>query len=141
MVANYEIRGTLPVRACFKHAHAQQLAESLAKPADVYFATDAVTHSLVIRVRGALSPDEQQSIEDTLARFSQKWAAAGAIFIRQRYGEASFVTFGLSAHVDLLDELADLRLRLEALLGRHAFVLGQLSATATETRMEPVADD
>ncbi|MFT4431903.1 hypothetical protein ACMX25_00680 [Caballeronia sp. 15715] len=141
MLHNYEIRGALAVRAGFRHAHAQQLAESLAKPADVYFATDAVTHSLVIRVRGALSPDAQQSIEDTLARFSQKWSAAGAIFVRQRYGESSFVAFGLSAHVELLDELADLRLQLEALVGRHAFVLGQLGATATETRTGPVADD
>lgn len=141
MLPNYEIRGAMPVRTGFKHAHARQLAESLAKPANVYFATDAVTRSLVIRVRGGLSPDEQQSIEDTLARFSRKWAAAGTIFLRQRYGEPSFVAFGLASHVELLDELADLRLQLDALLGRHAFILGQLGATATETGMEPVTDD
>lgn len=141
MVANYEIRGALPVRSGFRHAHAQQLAESLAKPADVYFATNAVTHSLVIRVRGALSQDEQQSVEETLARFSQKWAAAGAIFSRQRYGEPSFVAFGLSSHVELLDELADLRLQMDAVLDRQAFILGQLGTTGTETVTEPVADD
>lgn len=141
MSANYEIRGAMPVRPGFRHAHAQQLAESLARPADVYFATDVVTHSLVIRVRGALSQGEQQSVEETLARFSQKWAAAGAIFSRQRYGEPSFVAFGLASHVELLDELADLRLQLDMLLGRQAFILAQLGATATETEMEPVADD
>ena len=141
MSTNYEIRGALPVRAGFKHAHAQQLAESLAKPADVYFATDAVTHSLVIRVRGALSSDEQLSIEDTLARFSLKWAAAGAIFVRQRYGEPSFVAFGLTSHVELLDELADLHLQMGALLERHAFILGKFGAKGTETVTEPIADD
>jgi hypothetical protein len=141
VLPNYEIRGALPVRAGFRHAHAQQLAESLAKPAHVYFATDAVSRSLVIRVRGGLSADEQQSVEDTLARFSQKWAAAGAIFIRQRYGEPSFVAFGLASHVELLDELVDLRLQLDAVLGRQAFVLGQLGATPTEAETEPVTDD
>ncbi|CAE6794718.1 hypothetical protein R75465_04663 [Paraburkholderia aspalathi] len=141
MSFNYEIRGALPVRASFRHVHAQQLAESLARPADVYFATDAVTRSLVIRVRGGLSPDEQRSVEETLARFSQKWAAAGAIFSRQRYGEPSFVAFGLASHVELLDELADLHLQMDALLERQAFILGHLGATGTETVMEPVADD
>ena len=34
MPANYEIRGALPVRAGFRHAHVRQLAESLANPAD-----------------------------------------------------------------------------------------------------------
>jgi hypothetical protein len=117
--ANYEICGALPVRASFKHAHARQLAESLASTADVYFATDTVTHSLVIRVRGALSQDEQQSVEDTLARFSRKWAAAAAIFSRQRYGEPSFVALGLSPHVELLDELADPHLHMDARLDRE----------------------
>ncbi|CAG4920901.1 hypothetical protein [Paraburkholderia gardini] len=141
MSFNYEIRGALQVRSGFRHAHAQQLAESLARPADVYFATDAVTHSFVIRVRGGLSPDEQRSVEETLARFSQKWAAAGAIFSRQRYGEPSFVALGPASHIELLDELADLHLQLNALLDRHAFILGHLGATGTETVMEPVADD
>ncbi len=142
MLPNYEIRGALSVRAGFKHVHAQQLAESLAKPAHVYFATDAVSRSLVIRVRGGLSADEQQSVEDTLARFSRKWAAAGAIFIRQRYGEPSFVAFGFASHVELLDELADLRRQLDAVLDRQAFILGQLGATATEdeAETEPATD-
>ena len=141
MLPNYEIRGALPVRVGFRHAHAQQLAESLARPANVYFATDAVTRSLVIRVRGALSTDEQQSVEDTLAQFARKWAAAGAIFSRQRYGEPSFVAFGLASHIELLDELADLHLQLDALLNRQAFILEQLGATGAETAMEPVADE
>lgn len=140
MSFNYEICGALTVRASFKHAHAQQLAESLARPADVYFATDSVTHSLVIRVRGALSRDEQQSIEDTLARFAQKWAASGAIFSRRRYGEPSFVAFGLHPHVALLDELADLHLQMDALLGRQAFILGELSATDEDAVTEAIVD-
>jgi hypothetical protein len=141
MSFNYEIRGAIPVQPSFKHAHAQQLAESLTRPADVYFATDAVTHSLVIRVRGALSADEQKSVEDAIARFSQKWAAAGAIFTRQRYGEPSFVAFGFSPHVELLDELADLHLQMDVLLDRRAFILGQLGAADMETAIEPVTHD
>lgn len=140
MSANYEICGALPVHASFKHAHARQLAESLARPADVYFATDTVTHSLVIRVRGALSQDEQQSVEDSLAQFAQQWAAPGAIFSRRRYGEPSFVAFGLSPHVELLDELADLRLQMDALLGRQAFILGALGATGQEAVAEATVD-
>lgn len=125
MSANYEIRGALPVRADFKHAHARQLAETLANPADVYFATDAVTNSLVLRVRGALTEDDQHSVEDALAQFSRKWGAAGAIFSRQRYGEPSFVPLGLASHVDLLDELADLHVQLDALLARQAAILAR----------------
>jgi hypothetical protein len=141
MSFNYEIRGALSVRASFKHAHAQQLAESLAKPANVYFATDTVTRSLVIRVRGGLSRDEQQSVEHTLAQFFRKWAAAGATFSRQRYGEPSFVAFGLTAHAELLEELTDLRLQMDALLNRQGFVLGKLGAMDTNTEMGFVADD
>lgn len=140
MVANYEIRGALPVRSGFKHAHAQRLAESLAKPAEVYFATDAVTPSLVIRVRGGLSTDEQQSVEDTLARFSREWAAAGTIFIRQRYGEPSFVALGPAPTTALLDELADLRLQLDGLLQRQFFILRQFGMAGAEPAMEQLAD-
>src|SRR5260370_7162591 len=75
MATNYEIRGALPVRADFKHIHAQQFAESIARPAHVYFATDALTHSLVLRVRGALQQDEQQSVEDPLKQFPGRWAS------------------------------------------------------------------
>jgi hypothetical protein len=123
MAANYEIRGALPVRADFKHFHAQQFAESIAKPADVYFATDAVTHSLVIRMRGVLSDDDLESVEDALERFSQKWASAGAIFCRLRYGEPSFVPLGFARHVELLAELSDLQLQLEVFLQRQAWLL------------------
>jgi hypothetical protein len=137
MSANYEIRGTLPVRASFRHTHARQFAESLANPADVYFATDAVTHSLVIRVRGALSEEEQKSVEDALAQFSRKWGAAGAIFSRQRYGEPSFVPLGLASHVDLLDELADLHVQLDALLARQALILARLGTTDMQAATEP----
>jgi len=137
MSANYEIRGALPLRSSFKHAHARQLAESLANPADVYFATDDVTHSLVIRVRGALSEDEQQSVEDTLEQFSRDWAAAGAIFSRLRYGEPSFVTLGLASHVELLDDLMDLHAQLDALLARQAFILAQLGTADVAPATEP----
>jgi len=123
MAATYEIRGAMPVREEFRHGHAQQFAEGLANPADVYFATDAVTHSLAIRIRGVLSDDELESVEDALEQFSQKWASAGAIFRRLRYGEPSFVPFGLARHVDLLAEVSDLHLRLEVFLQRQAWLL------------------
>ncbi|KLU24903.1 hypothetical protein EOS_17540 [Caballeronia mineralivorans PML1(12)] len=138
MSANYEIRGALPVRASFRHAHVRQLTESLANPVDVYFATDAVTHSLVIRVRGALSEDEQQSVEDAIAQFSRKWGAAGAIFSRQRYGEPSFFPLGLASHVDLLDELADLHVQLDALLARQAAILARFGTTELPSATKPV---
>jgi hypothetical protein len=123
MPATYEIRGAMPVRDEFRHRHAQQFAESLANPADVYFATDAVTHSLVIRIRGVLSDDELELIEDALEQFSQKWASAGAIFSRLRYGEPSFVPFGLVRHVELLAEVSDLHLQLEVFLQWQAWLL------------------
>jgi hypothetical protein len=126
MSANYEIHGALPVHANFRHAHAQQFAESLAKSACVYFATDAVTRSLVLRVRGTLQQDEQQSVEDSLEQFARKWASAGAMFSRLRYGELSFIPLGLAHHADLLAELDDLHAQLNAVLERKAFILGQL---------------
>ncbi|PXX39411.1 MULTISPECIES: hypothetical protein [Burkholderia] len=78
MTITYEICGALSVLDNFRHRHAQQFAESIANPADVYFATDAATHSLVIRIRGALTDSEAESVEDTLEEFSQKWARTGA---------------------------------------------------------------
>ncbi|MDN7183905.1 hypothetical protein M0D69_39020 [Caballeronia sp. SEWSISQ10-4 2] len=128
MATNYEIRGALSVRADFKHIHAQQFAESIANPADVYFATDPVTHSLVLRIRGALHQSEQQSVEESLEQFARKWAMAGAIFSRLRYGEPSFVPLGLSHHVDLLAELDDLHAQLNATLERQAFILKRFLA-------------
>lgn len=128
MSANYEIRGALPVHANFRHAHAQQFAESIARPAHVYFATDAVTHSLVLRICGALQQDEQQSVEDALEQFARRWASSGAIFSRLRYGEPSFVQLGLASHVDLLAELDDLHAQLSAVLERQAFILKRFLA-------------
>ena len=128
MATNYEIRGALPVRADFKHIHAQQFAESIANPADVYFATDSVTHSLVLRIRGALHQSEQQSVEESLEQFARKWATAGAIFSRLRYGEPSFVPLGLASHADLLAELDDLHAQLNAVLERQAFILKRFLA-------------
>jgi hypothetical protein len=128
MAVNYEIRGALPVRADFKHIHAQQFAESIARPAHVYFATDTVTHSLVLRVFGALQQDEQQSVEDALEQFAHRWACSGAIFSRIRYGEPSFVPLGLLHHVDLLAELDDLHKQLVAVLERQAFLLKRFQA-------------
>lgn len=126
MLATYEICGALPVRAKFRHSHARQFAETLANPADVYFATDAVTHSLVIRVRGTLSDDEVESVEHALEQFSQKWARAGAIFSRMRYEDSSLVPFGLRRHVELLCELTDSSGQLEALLRRQARLFERL---------------
>jgi hypothetical protein len=38
-----EVCGTLLVPDSFRYSHARQLAQSIAGPADIYFATDAVT--------------------------------------------------------------------------------------------------
>jgi hypothetical protein len=133
MPSTYEVSGALPVLDNFRHGHAQQFAESLTAPADVYFATDAVTHSLVIRIRGALSDDELESVEEALDQFSQKWARAGAIFSRVRYGEPSFVPLGLVKHVELLEELADERLQMDACLRRQARILEKFRKPDTAT--------
>jgi hypothetical protein len=106
MAVNFEIRGALPVRASFKHFHAWRFAESIANPAEVYFATDDVTHAVVLRISGTLAPDEQQSVEDALARFARRWASAGAIFSRVCYGQPSLLPVGPAAHVALLADLA-----------------------------------
>ncbi|KVK79175.1 hypothetical protein WS90_19615 [Burkholderia cepacia] len=123
MPFTYEIRGALSVLDNFRHSHARQFAESIANPADVYFATDAVTHSLMLRIRGVLCDEEMESVEDTLEQFSQKWAQTGAIFRRVRHGEASFVPVGLARYVELLEELADEHLQLEAFLQRQTYIL------------------
>lgn len=108
MTVNYQIQGALPVRADFRHVHARKFAESIANPAEVYFATDDVTHSLVLRIRGALAADDEQAVEDALGRFASRWASAGAIFSRIRYGEPSFFALGPPDHVRLLARLRDL---------------------------------
>jgi len=87
MHGKYEICGAMSVRSKFRHADAARLAERLANPAHVYFATDAVTHTLLLRVSGRLSETEQSETEDTLSQFAQKWARAGAVFSRNLYGE------------------------------------------------------
>jgi hypothetical protein len=130
MPVTYEICGALSVLDNFRHSHAQQFAESIADPADVYFATDAVTHSLVIRIRGALTDDEVESVEDALEELSQKWARTGAVFHCMRYGEPSCVPIGLARHVELLKELADEQLQLEAFLHRQARILAKFRQLA-----------
>lgn len=130
MHGTYEICGALPVRSKFRHGDAVRLAESLAKPAHVYFATDAVTHTLVIRVSGRLAGTDQLAIENALNQFSRKWARAGAVFSRNVYGESSFLTMGLEHHVDLLTELDDLDQQMRALRSRQGWILAQLEKPA-----------
>ncbi|WP_175962489.1 hypothetical protein [Burkholderia pyrrocinia] len=134
MTITYEICGALSVLDNFRHRHAQQFAESIANPADVYFATDAATHSLVIRIRGALTDSEAESVEDTLEEFSQKWARTGAIFQRVRYGVPSFFPVGLAEHVELLEELAYEHAQLEAFLLRQAMILDKFRQSAAASR-------
>ncbi|AQQ48847.1 hypothetical protein A8F72_14980 [Burkholderia cenocepacia] len=131
MSLTYEICGSLSVRGNFRHYHAQQFARSIAEPADIYFATDAVTRSLVIRIRGALTDDEMKSVDGALEQFSQKWAQTGAIFRRVRYGEVSFVPVGFALHAELLQKLIDEQTQLEALLQRQARILEKFRPTAS----------
>jgi hypothetical protein len=126
MPVHYEICGALPVQPRFRHADAVRLAESLARPAHVYFATDAVTHTLVIRVSGHLSGSEQSAVENALGQFSTKWARAGAVFSRNRYGESSFLPMGLKRHIELFTELGDLDRQMRALRARQVWILEQL---------------
>jgi len=130
MSVQYEICGALPVRSEFRHADAARLAERLANPAHVYFATDAVTHTLVLRVSGRLSETEQSEVEDALARFSNKWARAGAVFSRNLYGDLSFLPIGLERHVELLTELDDLDRQVRAMRARQAWILARLEQPA-----------
>jgi hypothetical protein len=127
----YEICGALSVLDNFRHSHAEQFAETIANPANIYFATDAVTHSLVIRIRGALTDDEIESVEGALEELSYKWARAGAVFYRMRYGESSFVPIGLAQHVELLEELADEHVQLEAFLQRQAEILEKFRSSTS----------
>jgi hypothetical protein len=122
MPYTYEISGAMPVLDNFRQIHAQQFAESI-DDAGIYFAVDTVTHSLLLCVRGVHSDAEVESVEGALGELSQKWARAGAIFRRVRYGEPSFVPIGLARHVELLEELADEHVQLEAFLQRQAKIL------------------
>jgi hypothetical protein len=130
MHGKYEICGAMPVRSEFRHADAARLAERLANPAHVYFATDAVTHTLLLRVSGRLSETEQSETEDTLSQFAQKWARAGAVFSRNLYGELSFLPIGLERHVELLTELDDLDRQVRAMRARQAWILARLEQPA-----------
>jgi hypothetical protein len=130
MSVHYEICGAMPVRAQFRHADAVRLAESLANPAHVYFAIDAVTHTLVIRVSGRLSVSEQAAVENALRQFSSQWARAGAVFSRNVYGEMSFLPIGLQRHVELVAELDDLNQQVRALWARQAWLLAQMEKPA-----------
>lgn len=131
MTITYAICGALPVLDNFRHYHAQQFARTIAEAADIYFATDAVTRSLVIRIRGALTDDEAKAVDGALEQFSQKWAQTGAIFRRVRYGEVSFVPVGFALHVELLQKLVDEEARLEAVLQRQARILEKFRPTAS----------
>jgi hypothetical protein len=130
MSVQYEICGALPVRSKFRHADAARLAERLANPAHVYFATDAITRTLVLRVSGRLSETEQSEVEDALTRFSDKWARAGAVFSRNLYGALSFVAMGLERHVELLTELDELDQQVRAMRARQAWILARLEQPA-----------
>jgi len=130
MHGKYEICGALPVRSEFRHADAARLAERLANPAHVYFATDAVTHTLLLRVSGRLSETDQSAVENVLSHFSNKWARAGAVFSRNLYGELSFLPIGLERHVELLTELEDLDQQVRAMRARQAWILARLEQPA-----------
>ena len=130
MHGKYEICGALPVHPQFRHAHAVRLVERLANPAHVYFATDVVTHTLLLRVSGRLSETEQSETEDTLSQFAQKWARAGAVFSRNLYGDLSFLPIGLERHVELLTELDDLDQQVRAMRARQAWILARLERPA-----------
>ncbi|WP_179949863.1 hypothetical protein [Burkholderia sp. MSMB1072] len=99
MSTTYEICGALPVLDHFRPSHAQQFVDRIGFAARVYFATDAVTHTLMLRISGALTDAEMKSIETALTGFSQKWARGGAFFRRTRYGESTFVPIGIALHV------------------------------------------
>lgn len=105
----YEIRGALPVRAGFRHAHGDEFVGTLPDPSTAYFSTDSVTQTCLIRVRCPYT--DSPEVEDALVRFALRWAAAGAIFYRQCMGEVSFFPLGLPAHVKLLAELDSERIR------------------------------
>jgi hypothetical protein len=130
MHGKYEICGAMPVRSEFRHADAARLAERLANPAHVYFATDAVTHTLLLRVSGRLSETDQSAVENVLSHFSNKWARAGAVFSRNLYGELSFLPIGLERHVELLTELDDLDRQVRAMRARQAWILARLERPA-----------
>ena len=126
MHGKYEIFGAIPVHSHFRHSNAVDLAERLTNPAHVYFATDEVTHTLVIRVSGRLSESEQSAVENALSQFSSKWARTAVIFSRDIYGEASFMPMGLEHHVGMLTKLDDLDKLGRVLRARQVRILTHL---------------
>ncbi|VWD62527.1 hypothetical protein [Burkholderia contaminans] len=106
MTSTYEICGALSVVGGFRRNHAQQFAQSLPASATVYCVTDAVTHSVMIRVRGALTDQEVTCIEGDLKEFSQKWARTAAVFSRIRFGEQSLMPLAPGRHVERLQDPA-----------------------------------
>ncbi|HDR9882092.1 hypothetical protein DF146_15450 [Burkholderia cenocepacia] len=102
MTSTYEICGALSVVGHFRRNHAQQFAQSLPASATVYCVTDAVTHSVMIRLRGALTDQEVTSVEGKLKEFSQKWARTAAVFSRIRFGERSLMSLAPGRHVERL---------------------------------------
>ncbi|CAR57579.1 hypothetical protein A8E25_34015 [Burkholderia cenocepacia] len=114
-MANYILRGALPVRAQFRHAHAENLANKLTEhvDADFYFATDTVARCLVICLAGALLPNEWFAVEQVLADFAQKHGSAAAIFTRNWAGDVSFLPLGLDRHIDLSRDSINWTRRLE----------------------------
>ncbi|KVQ34481.1 hypothetical protein WK03_38620 [Burkholderia cepacia] len=102
-MANYILRGALPVGTQFRRAHAENLANRLTEQVDVdvYFATDPVAHCLAICLTGALLPNAWLAVERVLADFAQKHASAAAIFTRNWAGDVSFLPLGLDRHIDL----------------------------------------
>jgi len=131
----YEIRGALPVRVDFRRAHADEFVRMLPDPSTAYFAMDGVTQTCLLCVRCPY-PDSPE-VEDALARFAQRWAAAGAIFYRQCMGEMSFFPLGLPNHVKLLTELDSGRIRREIEDEHTRFVRARIQHELSE----PSADE
>jgi hypothetical protein len=121
---SYEIRGALPVRSDFRRVHGDEFVGTLPDPSTAYFTTDSVTQTCLIRVRCPY-PDSHE-VEDALARFAQRWAAAGAIFYRQCMGETSFFPLGRPDHVKLLAELDFRRIQRDTEDGNTKFVRARI---------------
>ncbi|MDN7535020.1 MULTISPECIES: hypothetical protein [Burkholderia cepacia complex] len=125
MTSTYEICGALSVVRSFRRNHAQQFAQSLPASVTVYCVTDAVTHSVMIRLRGALTDQEVASIEGKLKEFSQKWARTAAVFSRIRFGEQSLMPLTPGRQVEQLQDPAKEYVRHHA-SSRHILILKTL---------------
>ena len=125
MTSTYEICGALSVVRSCRRNHAQQFAQSLPASVTVYCVTDAVTHSVMIRLRGALTDQEVASIEGKLKEFSQKWARTAAVFSRIRFGEQSLMPLTPGRQVEQLQDPAKEYVRHHA-SSRHILILKTL---------------